>query len=280
MNKKTYIGLGVLFLICTGLIASAGRQNQPAVEDISKTSPISTTRNIQNIPDTQSTVVPATTPAPSGASSVGLYKVVKVIDGDTLTVSQEGVETTLRLIGINTPETVDPRKPVECFGKEASNKGKELLSGKSVKLEFDSTQSKVDKYGGTLAYVYRDDGLFYNKYMIEQGYAYEYTYDTPYKYQQEFKAAQIKAKSEQKGLWSPSTCNTSTQTITSSPVTTTPSQTQTPSSGYVCSYNAYNCADFATQAEAQATFEGCGGGSNDIHKLDGDKDGRVCEGRP
>src|SRR3989344_1151435 len=59
------------------------------------------------------------------------YAVVKVVDGDTVDLSINGKVERVRLIGMNTPETVDPRKPVECFGKEASNRAKELLTGKS-----------------------------------------------------------------------------------------------------------------------------------------------------
>lgn len=124
---------------------------------------------------------------------------------------------------MDTPETVEPRKPVQCFGKEASNKAKELLVGTKVRLEKDSTQGELDKYGRTLAYIYREDGLFYNKYMIEQGYAHEYTYNTPYKYQAEFKAAQKSAQENLRGLWSPTTCDgdtTSDSTTTSQPSTT------------------------------------------------------------
>lgn len=135
------------------------------------------------------------------------YSVSSVVDGDTLKINKDGTVITLRLIGLDTPETVDPRKPVQCFGKEASNKAKELLNGKKVRIETDSTQGNLDKYGRTLAYLYREDGLFYNKYMIEQGYAHEYTYNTPYKYQTEFKNAQKSAQTNLLGLWSTNTCN-------------------------------------------------------------------------
>lgn len=126
------------------------------------------------------------------------YTVTSVVDGDTIKV--EGVGT-LRLIGIDTPETVDPRKEVECFGIEASNKAKELLEGKQVKLEFDSSQGTTDRYGRVLAYVYIEGDLFFNLEMIKQGYAYEYTYSTPYKYQEVFKEAQYNAQQAQLGLW-------------------------------------------------------------------------------
>jgi micrococcal nuclease len=134
------------------------------------------------------------------------YQVLKVVDGDTLTIDYNSKRQTLRLIGINTPETVDPRRPVECFGKEASDKAKELMEGKHVRIELDSTQGTYDTFQRLLTYVYTEGGTFVNKYMIEQGYAYEYTYDEPYKYQTEFKEAERQAKSSNRGLWAPGVC--------------------------------------------------------------------------
>ncbi|MFZ2189877.1 MAG: thermonuclease family protein [Candidatus Magasanikiibacteriota bacterium] len=150
------------------------------------------------------------------------YDVSSVVDGDTVKINTNGTITTLRLIGMDTPETVDPRKEVQCFGKEASAKAKELLVGKKVRIEKDSTQDDLDKYGRTLVYIFREDGLFYNKYMIEQGYAHEYTYDTPYKYQAEFKMDQKSAQDNLRGLWSPNTCNgDTTQSANTIAVTST-----------------------------------------------------------
>ncbi len=76
-----------------------------------------------------------------------VYPVIKVIDGDTITIAIDGKNETLRLIGINTPETVDPRTTVECFGKEASAKAYEFLDGRSVRIEQDASQGERDKYG-------------------------------------------------------------------------------------------------------------------------------------
>ena len=134
------------------------------------------------------------------------YKVLRVIDGDTLEVSIDGKTEKIRLIGIDTPETVHPYKPVECFGKEASNKAKELLLNQEVRLEVDSTQGDADKYGRLLRYVFRSDGLFFNKWMIENGYAYEYTYSSAYKYQDEFRNALTQAKDNKAGLWADGVC--------------------------------------------------------------------------
>jgi micrococcal nuclease len=131
-----------------------------------------------------------------------LFKVTEVVDGDTIKVSTIG---TLRLIGIDTPETRDPRKPVQCFGKEASNKAKELLSGKKIYLEYDPA-NKIDKYGRTLAYVYREDGLFYNAEMIKQGYAHSYV-QFPHPRLDEFNTYQQEARENNRGFWATNTCN-------------------------------------------------------------------------
>lgn len=135
------------------------------------------------------------------------YKVTKVTDGDTLHINLDGVDETVRLIGINTPETVDPRRPVQCFGKEASTRMKEIAGGKIVRLEYDDTQDARDTYGRILAYVYLEDGQMLNRKMVAEGYAYEYTYLTPYKYQKEFKGLQNLARTSEYGLWSKSTCD-------------------------------------------------------------------------
>lgn len=135
------------------------------------------------------------------------YKVTKVTDGDTIHIDMEGTDEKVRLIGINTPETVDPRKKVECFGKEASDRMKDLAEGKIVRLEHDDSQSLRDAYGRLLAYVYLEDGQMLNRKMIAEGYAYEYTYMTPYKYRQEFKELQNIARAAGRGLWSPETCD-------------------------------------------------------------------------
>ncbi len=136
-----------------------------------------------------------------------LYCVVHVVDGDTIDLNMGGKSVRVRLLGINTPETVDPRRPVECFGKEASNKAKEILSGKWVSVESDPSQDAYDKYGRKLLYVYTADGTLFNEQMIAEGYAYEYTYRYPYKFQQEFKTAEHDARTHERGLWAPTTCS-------------------------------------------------------------------------
>jgi len=222
----------------------------------------------------------------AGATSTSVvgyewHPVLKVVDGDTLVIEMDGKNVTLRLIGLDTPETVDPRKPVQCFGKEASEKAKQILTGTSVRIEMDPSQGELDKYGRLLAYVYvqadvRPEGILVNEYMIAEGYGHEYTYNLPYRYQAEFKAAERRAREEKRGLWAEDACMNDLRSRSSS-------QTAGASGSagqYECSRNAYNCSDFKTQIEAQLAFESCGGSSNDIHKLDSDGDGKVCEGLP
>ena len=134
------------------------------------------------------------------------HRVVRVVDGDTIRVNVNGTEEIVRLIGIDTPELVDTRRPVECFAQEASQKANALLANRMVRLESDPTQDTRDVFGRLLAYAYRDDGLFFNQHMIETGYAFEYTYRTPYQFQQEFKTAEQNARTNNLGLWSPDTC--------------------------------------------------------------------------
>lgn len=137
----------------------------------------------------------------------GFYKVVRVIDGDTILVYINGKNQSVRLIGINAPETNDPRKKVECFGKEAKEKAIELLTDKNVRLIKDPTQGDKDKYQRLLRYVFLEDGTNFNKLMIEEGYAFEYTYNIPYQYQKEFKLAQKEAEKNKKGLWADNVCD-------------------------------------------------------------------------
>ncbi len=135
------------------------------------------------------------------------YKVTKVTDGDTIHVQIGETDEVIRLIGINTPETVDPRRPVQCFGKEASNRMKEIVGGKIVRLEYDDSQSLRDAYDRLLAYVYLEDGQMVNRKMVAEGYAYEYTYLRPYKYQKEFRELQRLADTSERGLWAPDNCD-------------------------------------------------------------------------
>ncbi len=132
----------------------------------------------------------------------------RVVDGDTIIVRINGVQERVRLIGIDTPESADPRRPVQCFGREAAEHARQLLNGATtVWLEEDPSQDSRDRFGRLLRYVWLEDGRMINLEQIAQGFAYEYTYDVPYRYQAIFKAAEQEARAAQRGLWSPETCN-------------------------------------------------------------------------
>lgn len=213
-RKILYIIGGILVFFITIIIASPSQPQTPSNAQSKTENPDQkVSENIKDEAKNLSKEINVINEIKSQTStSEKYYLIVSVVDGDTIKINLDGKTITLRLIGLDTPETVDPRKPVQCFGVEASNKAKELLSGKKIRIEKDSTQGDLDKYGRTLAYIYLEDGTFYNKYMIEQGYAHEYTYDLPYKYQDEFKKAEKDAQSKQLGLWSSNTCNGDTTT--------------------------------------------------------------------
>lgn len=313
-------GIVGLFLVVAGAF-TAGTQWH--------TEPEANTASVASASEESVTTAEEETNKDTTETGERLYTVVKVVDGDTITIDLGEKNETIRLIGIDTPETSDSRTGVQCFGKEATAKLKSVI-GDRVSIEKDAGEGERDKYDRLLAYVYNEEGTMLNKYLIAQGYAYEYTYDDPYKYQKEFKAAEADAKKNTRGLWAPNACpepaKSKTSTIpkqtaaaaavmpvvmlpTSQPTTTAthlsaqqevveekkaepkpepksepepepePKEPQSADS-YTCSKNTYNCSHFKTQAEAQSVFEQCGGIDNDVHRLDSNKDGEVCESLP
>ncbi len=207
------------------------------------------------------------------------YKVLKVIDGDTIVINYNQKKTTLRLIGIDSPETKHPNKPVQCFGKKASKKMKQLVLNKEIKIKRDKISSNRDKYNRLLRYVYVND-TFVNAEMVKQGYAYAYL-TFPFEYSNKFRKLQQEARKQKLGLWGDNACKEEAveigQRTENKKLTST---TINKNSKYECNYNKYNCSDFSTQREAQKVFKICGGKENDIHQLDGGGDGRACEGLP
>ena len=143
--------------------------------------------------------------APQGDVLTDLV-VERVVDGDTLRVVIDGRSTPVRLIGLDTPETVKPDSPVECFGPEASGFTTQLLTGQPVVLEFDDSQGRVDQYDRVLAYVWRvlPDGSMRlaNEEIVAGGYGRERQYgSTPYAWREVLTAAQDAAQDRQLGLW-------------------------------------------------------------------------------
>lgn len=154
------------------------------------------------VPTPTPTATPSSTPrstsspAVQGASTASDSAVVsEVIDGDTIRLSSG---ERLRYIGIDTPETKDPRRPKECYGEEASRYNEQLVLGKTVQLEKDV--SETDKYGRLLRYVWLD-GEMVNEKLVKEGYANAISYPPDIKYQSVFKAAEKDARVNNRGLW-------------------------------------------------------------------------------
>jgi micrococcal nuclease len=150
----------------------------------------------------------ATPPPSAGATSTDGARsaagstttaVERVVDGDTIIVSGK---VRVRLIGMDTPEVVDPRKPVQCFGEAASQRTKALLpKGTPVRLVYDADH--YDRYGRTLAYVYRvSDGMFIDAELVREGYARVLTIPPNVAHVSEFIALAADARRAGRGLWS------------------------------------------------------------------------------
>ena len=154
-------------------------------------------------------------------SSVGMTEgtttnalVIRAVDGDTLAVTLDGDDRELkvRLLGVDTPETVDPRKAVQCFGKEASAFTKSLVDGKRVRLDADPLADEVDKYGRLLRNVVLEDGRDVNALLIQEGYAYAYlSFPLNPLRKTQLKRLQTEAEEAKRGLWSPDGCNGQTE---------------------------------------------------------------------
>ena len=139
---------------------------------------------------------------PRGVSSPSTEPafVTRVVDGDTVEVALDRRREKVRLIGIDTPESVKPGTPVQCFAKAASAETQRLLAGHRVRLRFDA--ERRDRYGRLLAYVYRDrDGLFVNAALVERGYARTLTIPPNVDHAAQFARLARAARRHHRGLW-------------------------------------------------------------------------------
>lgn len=184
LRKRMYILLGLLLSLSVSYISTQRPDLFPVV-------PVST-------PKSTGIAVEQASPSATPATSHGgvFATVVSVVDGDTIKI--EGGEV-VRYIGMNTPEAVAPKKPVECFGKEASVKNKELVQGKTVELVRDV--SNRDRYGRLLRYVWIGDEMI-NETLVKEGYAQVSTYPPDVAEVDRFLAAQRKAEQDKAGMWS------------------------------------------------------------------------------
>lgn len=130
----------------------------------------------------------------------GLYKVVKFDDGDTIAVDMQGKTETIRFIGVDTPETHDPRKPVQCYGKTASAFTKKLIGDSPVRLEADPLSGNRDRYDRLLRYIYLPNGTLVNEALVTGGYAFAIT-GFPHTKMPDFVRDESAAKAEKRGLW-------------------------------------------------------------------------------
>lgn len=139
----------------------------------------------------------AASPAPDLVPAL----VTRVVDGDTIICDVDGVKTRVRLIGVDTPETVHPQKPVEAFGAEASAYTKSMLDGQAVSLEYDV--ERTDRYGRDLCYVWLADGTMFNDLLLIEGFATVATYPPNVKYVERFTESARLARERGAGLYAP-----------------------------------------------------------------------------
>jgi micrococcal nuclease len=150
---------------------------------------------------------PIIVPSPLASPAAQLFRVIKVVDGDTIKVDLGGTTETVRLVGINAPESVDPRKPVECMGLEASQYLANTLTNQLVRLELDPTQSERDRYGRLLRFVFLPDGTDAGLKMIVVGFAQEAMYSAePHQYRSAYLEAQQTAQGANQGLRNKQIC--------------------------------------------------------------------------
>ncbi len=262
---SSFIGIGVFADSTTAqLVESTNENTVVALVDENKPSENITVEQVED----------------SVESEFETVKVVRVVDGDTIEI--EGGKK-VRYIGIDTPESVHPSKPVECFSSESTKKNKELVEGKEVRLEKDV--SETDRYGRLLRYVYVGD-TFVNNALVSEGYAQSSSYPPDIKHQSVFIESERQARENNKGLWG-DTCLVATPTpvATVKPIpkasatpkqTTIPSPTKTPTTptsggGYNCNCSK-TCTNMSSCEEAYYQLNNCG-----CSARDGDDDGVPCE---
>jgi micrococcal nuclease len=154
------------------------------------------------------TELPTPLPPPHPTSPDGLpwtpAQVVRVVDGDTLIVAFNGTQPRLRLIGMDTPETVHPTKPVQCFGAEATVRMQQIVDSVHGQVWLEKDVSETDRYGRLLRYVWLGPtpaSPLLNEQLVAEGYAQVSTFPPDVKYQDRFLIAQRAARATNSGLW-------------------------------------------------------------------------------
>lgn len=215
------LGLGLL----TAWAETVPKTPIPPVDDVVVQNTNSVVKSEDDTTPTEE-LVDTTTPQKDNNSEVTdntevlFYAVTRVVDGDTIDLTINDKTERVRLVGIDTPETVDPRKSVQCFGKEASNEMTRLVLGKKVSLRADSQSADRDVYSRLLRYAYLEDGTDIDATMIKNGFAYAYV-KYPFDRMEEFKGYENEARINKRGLWADDACVTATAPTTA-PTTTSP----------------------------------------------------------
>ncbi len=211
------VGSSILCLVLIGILnpvdtsnISAGKKNVYTIENSekNKTQSIVNSSDSQSEEENENSLSQPESEKEEEETSPLLeekFLVTKVVDGDTIDISMNGKTERIRLIGLNTPELNTGGTPA-CLAVEAKDKATGMLLGKKVTIESDPTQSNRDKYDRLLRYVFLENGTHFNEWIIKEGYAYEYTYSVPYKYQLDFKNAQKEAETNKRGLWAEGIC--------------------------------------------------------------------------
>ena len=257
-RKNIGLFLALLLLLIVLLSSKKTAKTEPQVESLFVTAAPTQTQSPPKITLTN-TINPSLSSFPTPTSVPKndriQAKVISVVDGDTIKI--ESGET-VRYIGIDTPESVDPRKPVQCFAKEASKKNEELVMGKTIELENDI--SDRDRYGRLLRYVWIGDEMV-NEKLVREGFARSYSYPPDIKYQENLIEAERQAKEENRGLWGSACFSETDISASASPKA---------SGNYICDCSK-SCAKMSSCAEAQYQFKNCG-----CSARDGDNDGVAC----
>lgn len=229
------------FLLLLGLTLAVGAQKEPHRVPASASSAPAA----PEAPPAETESRPAVR-GENALPSDGEAVVRQVIDGDTVVLADGQV---VRYIGIDAPEV---SKGAECFSNESTKRNRELVNGKRVRLETDTTDR--DKYGRLLRYVYAED-VFINELLVKEGSAKVHMYPPDVRYRDVLRQAEAEARNAHRGLWGSACAGKTTS-------------------------DSRDCSDFATRAEAQAFFTSQGGPADDPHHLDQDRDGIVCESLP
>jgi micrococcal nuclease len=140
------------------------------------------------------------TPQKIEQSQPGLYSVSHFVDGDTIAVDMNGSIETIRMIGVDTPETHKPNTPVQCYGPQAADFTKNMIGQNKVRLQADPLDTNRDRYGRLLRYVYLPDGRMVETQLISNGYGFAYTL-FPFQKKDEFVSDMQSAENTKKGLW-------------------------------------------------------------------------------